>query len=531
MKKFSFFISLIIYFINSQSYEIDKTISVIRELLNITAKFYVDTINYEEIKKSAIIGILDELDPHSIYIPKEEVQKSRELLKGGFEGIGIEFQILDDTVWVVHVLHDGPAYKAGLKSGDKIIKVDTVQIAGKKLLSSDIQKLLRGPKGTTVNVKILRDSDTLWKQITRDNIPIQSVVAVFMLDSSTGYIKLARFSEKSDKEMDSVLTLLKKQGASNFIIDLMDNTGGYLNVAVEIASFFVPPGELIVYTKDRYGQIIKRFSKKKNLLIDSGKVVIIIDENSASASEILSGALQDLDKSLIVGRRSFGKALVQQEFQLPDSSIARITIATYYTPSGRPIQKPYKNKREYLYDIALRYKTGELFHKDSIKIPQDKQFYSLFQKRKLPAGGGIVPDVFVPLDTSFIPPIFRKAREKRIIPEFPIKFVNAHRKKFQECCSNKEKFDTIFNPESTLFEKALKEFTEKLLKANIDTSNFSKQLPQIALLLKAEIALYLFRTEGYYYVLRNHLPEIKKALECIHDNTFKELGILEKTPK
>jgi carboxyl-terminal processing protease len=349
--------------------------------------------------EDAIVGMLEKLDPHSEYSNPEETKSLNEPLEGNFDGIGIQFNMLTDTLYIVQVISGGPSEKIGLRAGDRIILVNDTLIAGVKMKNTDIMKRLRGPKGTEVKVSVKRShlAELLEFRIIRGKIPVHSMDAAYMADKTTGYIRLNRFSASSMEEIRGALEKLKKAGMSNLILDLQGNGGGYLYVANELADEFLGKDKLVVYTQGHRQPRENALSTERGTF-ESGRLVIMVDEYSASASEIVSGAVQDWDRGVILGRRTFGKGLVQKPIPLPDGSMIRLTIARYYTPSGRNIQKPYVGGDEKAYnrDLIDRYNRGELMSADSIHFPDSLKFNTLVSKRTVYGGGGIMPDVFIP---------------------------------------------------------------------------------------------------------------------------------------
>ena len=371
-------------------------------LLRLIDSYYVDSTNIDELTEKAIVNVLSELDPHSVYMSKDEVEKMNEPLVGNFEGIGISFNIFKDTLLVTTTISGGPSEKVGLLAGDRIVEVDNKNIAGIGLKNSDVFKLLRGDKGTTVNLKVFRKNypELLDFTIVRDKIPIYSLDASFMLNDNTGLIKLNNFSATTTEEFVTAIKDLKKQKMQNLILDLRGNGGGYLNKAIEISEQFLKNQDLVVFTSG-LNEPRKDYLASTAGEFKDGKLVVLVDENSASASEIVAGAIQDWDRGIILGRRSFGKGLVQKPYYLTDGSMVRLTIAHYYTPSGRCIQKPYdEGIKEYRKDYEKRLTSGEMYNADSIVFSDSLKYKTLLNGRTVYGGGGIMPDIFVPVDTS-----------------------------------------------------------------------------------------------------------------------------------
>lgn len=486
---------------------------------NIVNNLYVDNVDEEKIVENAVRGILENLDPHSSYSTKEETTSSQETMQGSFSGIGIQFNMQKDTLYVVQTIAGGPSEKVGILPGDRFIAVDDSIIAGRKLKNTDIMKRLRGPKGTKVNIKVKRGSNAelLEFRITRDDIPLNSIDAVYMADGKTGYIRLSRFAATSYKEFKDAITKLKKQGMQQLILDLTDNGGGYMQIAAQIANEMLNRGNLIVYTQGRK-------SPRQNLNADGSgtfrtqKVVVMINQFSASASEILSGAVQDWDRGVVVGRRSFGKGLVQREFLLPDSSSFRLTIARYYTPSGRNIQKPYvKGDREdYDKDIIDRYNHGELQSADSIHFADSLKYTTLRLHRTVYGGGGIMPDVFVPLDTTQYTDYHRRLVAKGIIPQFALRYVDKNRADLKARYPDAQKFIKEF----VVTEEMLNNLVDagKAEKVDFDKSQFAKSKEMLRTFVKAAIANDLFSTGAYFQIVNEQNDIYKEALSIINDD-------------
>lgn len=486
---------------------------------SIVNNLYVDNVDEEKIVENAVRGILENLDPHSSYSTKEETTSSQETMQGSFSGIGIQFNMQKDTLYVVQTIAGGPSEKVGILPGDRFIAVDDSIIAGRKLKNTDIMKRLRGPKGTKVNIKVKRGSNAelLEFRITRDDIPLNSIDAVYMADGKTGYIRLSRFAATSYKEFKDAITKLKKQGMQQLILDLTDNGGGYMQIAAQIANEMLNRGNLIVYTQGRK-------SPRQNLNADGSgtfrtqKVVVMINQFSASASEILSGAVQDWDRGVVVGRRSFGKGLVQREFLLPDSSSFRLTIARYYTPSGRNIQKPYvKGDREdYDKDIIDRYNHGELQSADSIHFADSLKHTTLRLHRTVYGGGGIMPDVFVPLDTTQYTDYHRRLVAKGIIPQFALRYVDKNRADLKAQYPDAQKFIKEF----TVTDEMLNNLVDagKAEKVDFDKSQFAKSKEMLRTFVKAAIANDLFSTGAYFQIVNEQNDIYKEALSIINDD-------------
>lgn len=486
---------------------------------NIVNNLYVDNVDEEKVVENAVRGILENLDPHSSYSTKEETTSSQETMQGSFSGIGIQFNMQKDTLYVVQTIAGGPSEKVGILPGDRFIAVDDSIIAGRKLKNTDIMKRLRGPKGTKVNIKVKRGSNAelLEFRITRDDIPLNSIDAVYMADGKTGYIRLSRFAATSYKEFKDAITKLKKQGMQQLILDLTDNGGGYMQIAAQIANEMLNRGNLIVYTQGRKSPR-QNFNADGSGTFRTQKVVVMINQFSASASEILSGAVQDWDRGVVVGRRSFGKGLVQREFLLPDSSSFRLTIARYYTPSGRNIQKPYvKGDREdYDKDIIDRYNHGELQSADSIHFADSLKHTTLRLHRTVYGGGGIMPDVFVPLDTTQYTDYHRRLVAKGIIPQFALRYVDKNRADLKAQYPDAQKFIKEF----TVTDEMLNNLVDagKAEKVDFDKSQFAKSKEMLRTFVKAAIANDLFSTGAYFQIVNEQNDIYKEALSIINDD-------------
>lgn len=500
---------------NKPGKKTDENSVLFSEVVNFIRQNYVDTVNSSLLVNHAIEGILSKLDPHSTYIPHSEFSAVHEQLDGNFEGIGVEFNIIRDTVYVVAPLSGGPSEQLGILPGDKIIQVEKETIAGIGINSRGVMKRLRGKKGTLVNVKILRKGvfRLLNFTIKRDKIPTNSIDVSYKLDNETGYIKINRFALTTYEEFVKALRELIESGITRLIIDLRNNPGGYMNQAVEIADELIPGNKLIVFTKGRdekYSE--KNFAGRKGLF-EKGHLVIIIDEGSASASEIVAGAIQDNDRGIIVGRRSFGKGLVQIEANMSDSSAIRLTTSRYYIPSGRCIQKPYSpgELNQYYEELGERAEGGEYLHADSIKIKDTTHFYTS-KGRVVYGGGGIIPDIFIPADTSLNSYFLLLLFSKDLFNQFAITFMNEKREDFKKY-ETVENYRNQFKVDEGLMNSFLK-FAED---NGIKRENLSKEIPykQIRIYLKAHIARQIWQNNGYFPVvheLDGTLREAKQAM-------------------
>jgi len=476
----------------------------IRRLINFIQQDYVDDVNTDELLDGAITQMLDKLDPHSIYIPKENLQAVTENMQGNFVGIGVQFRLINDTITVLRPIKDGPSIKAGIKAGDRILLANKDTLYNKKIKNADILKTLKGEPNTKVEVQVYRKSnDSLFNtSITRGKVNIKSIDVAYMLNDSVGYIKIDRFARNTYKELKESLTALNKQNMTDLVLDLRGNGGGFLDIANKIVDEFLEDDKLIVFTKNNKGDIFESFATDTGSF-EKGGLYVLIDENSASASEIVAGALQDNDKGTIIGRRSFGKGLVQEEMDLGDGSAVRLTIARYYTPTGRSIQKPYKkdvNNSDINYqdDIQDRYENGELFTKDSIKTIDSLQ-YTTPKGKIVYGGGGIVPDVFVPIDTTFYLPNFYFKN----LNDFSFSYIDNNRSELSKI----EVADFIdnFDENNLIFSK----FLTKIKGNDLSTQLKSKLKSS----LKTTIARDLFSDEGLYRVLQNDDKMLQKVFE------------------
>ncbi len=496
-------------------------------LLNYIDLMYVDTIKAAELTEKAIVHMLEELDPHSVYLSKEEVQSANEPLQGSFDGIGVQFQILHDTILVVEPIQGGPSEKLGIRSGDKIVKIDGENVAGIGIKNSDVMKKLKGPKGTKVTVGIERnhEAELYYYTITRDKIPIYSSDASYMVAPGIGYVKISRFAQTTAEEMRKAITELRAEGMKDLVLDLQGNGGGLLDIAVEMCDEFISGDRLLVYTEGRaFPRDERRADPTKKGIFEKGRLIVLIDESSASASEILSGAIQDWDRGLIIGRRSFGKGLVQRPVRLPDGSMVRLTVQKYFTPSGRCIQKSYEDGlAEYEKDKEKRFKNGELFSLDSLNLPDSLKYYTNLKNRTVYGGGGILPDIFVPLDTSENSNYFSEMLRTGINNDWVMNYTNAQRAALLEKYPDIKSFVANYN----LPENALPEMIDMLAKKDVpfNESQFKVSEHAIRVRTKALVARNLYDNEAFYVLINELNPALKKAVKVLQDGSFEKMKL------
>ncbi|MFO7933494.1 MAG: S41 family peptidase [Bacteroidales bacterium] len=486
----------------------NKISSAIQYIMN----EYVDTVSMNELSESAMPALLEELDPHSLYIPASEFQRFSEPLVGNFSGIGVSFNMTDDTVAIINTIPNGPSEMVGIQPGDRIIRVNDSLVAGVNMPSDDIVNMLKGPRNTVVEVTIYRRGadDLLDFEITRDEIPINSVDVAYMIDDETGYIKISQFAQTTYREFMQAIEKLKSMGAGKLILDLRGNGGGIMDAATRIADQFLEEGQLIVYTEGRTRPRENEYATSKGILKDD-RVVILIDETSASASEILAGAIQDNDRGLLVGRRTFGKGLVQEEMRFNDGSALRLTVAKYYTPTGRSIQKPYDNGREdYYHDLNARIIRGELEHQDSVKFDDSQKFVTPGGKIVY-GGGGIMPDIFVPVDTTSISEYYNQIRSLGLMYRFAFLYTDLHR-------SELEQFTTAGQIEGYLDDQdIIPQFinyaNEKGVQPDYADIRTSRQVMEKS--IKAYVARNIIENEGFYPIIAEVDNVLQMAIDTI----------------
>ena len=484
------------------------------EVMTLIDGNYTDSPDMNRLSETAINAMLKTLDPHSVYIPAKDVERANEGLQGNFEGVGISFQIVSDTIVVQSVISGGPSEKVGIEVGDKLIRIDGEPATGDSINNNFVFKHLRGKKGTVVHIDVLRQGTLYNFEITRDKVPIYSIDTWFMADSTIGYIRLIRFARTSIDEFRKALKSLEKEGMESLILDLRGNTGGFLDIAYTLANEFLERGQLIVYTEGRKSPR-QNFSSNGRGKFKKGDLVVLIDEGSASASEIVSGAVQDWDRGTLIGRRTFGKGLVQRMMPLSDGGQIRLTTARYYTPSGRCIQRPYDEGSDaYRDDISKRYKHGELVNADSIHFA-DSLKYRTAHGRTVYGGGGIMPDLFVPMDTMRLTDYYVALRGKGLLNSFPLQWADSHRKD-----SRVKTFDLFlqhydtFGLDSLLAAAAIeKGVVRDAEKEALEPERTAHTEAYLRLMLKAQVAKDLFGIEYYYKVMKEIDEPYLRAVE------------------
>ncbi|MEA3443773.1 MAG: S41 family peptidase [Bacteroidota bacterium] len=482
----------------------------LNSLLNYIEEEYVDSISKNKLIEDAIPIILEDLDPHSVYIAAKDLQETNETLEGNFDGIGIEFNILHDTVIVINTISGGPSEKIGLLAGDRIVTVDDSLIAGIGLTTRDVISLLKGPGGSKVVVGILRknEAEIIDYEIIRGKIPMFSVDVAYMIADSIGYLKISRFSKNTYEEFLTGIKKLKVANMTKLILDLRGNGGGFLDIAVSIVNEFLDAGKLIVYHEGKARPKRESFSTSEGICINDN-VYVLMDEQSASASEILAGALQDNDRGTIIGRRSFGKGLVQEQTQFPDGSALRLTVARYYTPTGRCIQKPYSNgKFDYYHEVIDRFNIGDFSDADSIQTNDSLKYFTP-KGKVVYGGGGIVPDIFVPVDTTGISTYFTKVRNRGYIYTYAFDYADENRETFSNFNNYIELHEHL--KKQNLLNKFIKYAENKGIKPNHADIRYSKEL--LATLLYAQVVRNIFDDEGFYPIIHEIDATLLKAIE------------------
>jgi carboxyl-terminal processing protease len=478
---------------------------------------YVDSVDEKKLVEDAIRGMLDKLDPHSSYMTPKEVKEANEPLNGNFEGIGVQFNLIEDTLLVIQPVTNGPSERVGIIAGDRIVTVNDTAIAGVKMSKEEIMKRLRGPKGTKVKLGVVRQGikDRLTFVVVRDKIPVKSVDAVYMIRPQIGYIRIGSFGATTHQEFLQGLKTLRDQGMKHLILDLQENGGGYLKAAVDIANEFLQRNDLIVYTE---GRRVPRAEYKADGsgVFREGRIVVLVDSYTASAAEIVTGAIQDQDRGVVVGRRTFGKGLVQRPLDLPDGSMIRLTIAHYFTPSGRCIQKPYikGDNKDYAMDVINRLKSGELTNPDSIHFVDSLKYQTLRQHRAVYGGGGIMPDEYIPLDTTIYTRFHRELAAKSIVLQQNLRYVDNHRKQLKKAWPSFAAFKQNYQVPQSLIDAILKEGEKQNIKPK-DEAELQKTLPYLRLQLKALIARDIWDMSEYFSIFNEENEMVKRALEVL----------------
>ena len=481
------------------------------------SKYYVDKVDEQKLVEDAIRGMLEKLDPHSSYTTAKETKAMTEPLQGSFEGIGVQFNMIQDTLMVIQPVTNGPSEKVGILAGDRIVAVNDTVIAGVKMERSEIMRRLRGKKGSKVRLSVVRRGvkEKLTFVVTRDKIPVKTIDAVYMIRPEVGYIRIGSFGMTTYDEFMTGVDSLKHHGMKDLILDLQDNGGGLMMAAINIVNEFLQRNDLIVYTQGRLAGREEYHAKGDGKLL-SGRVFVLINEYSASAAEIVTGALQDQDRGQVVGRRSFGKGLVQRPFDFRDGSMIRLTVAHYYTPSGRCIQKPYEkgDQKSYAEDIENRFKHGELYSADSIHFADSLKYTTLRRQRTVYGGGGIMPDFFVPLDTTQYTPFHRRLAAKNIIVNAYLSYIDHNRKQLKKAYPAFASFDAGFEVPRTLIDEVLKEAEKQKLKPK-NESELKQTLPLLTMQLKALIARDLWDMSEYFQIMNRTNNIVQKAVQLL----------------
>ena len=478
---------------------------------------YVDSVNEDKLVEDAIRGMLEKLDPHSSYLTAKEVRDANEPLQGNFEGIGVQFNMVEDTLLVIQTVSNGPSERVGILAGDRIVSVNDTAIAGVKMSKEEIMKRLRGPKGTEAILGIVRRGiqDKLTFKVIRDKIPVHTIDAAYMVRPQVGYIRIGSFGATTYDEFCESMRKLQKEGMQSLILDLQENGGGYLHAAVQIAEEFLQANDLIVYTEGRRIQRTE-YNAKGGGIFTKGKVIVLVDSYTASAAEIVSGAIQDHDRGIVVGRRTFGKGLVQRPIELPDGSMVRLTVAHYYTPSGRCIQKPYEkgNKKDYSEDMLHRLKSGELMSADSVHFADSLKYYTLKERRVVYGGGGIMPDEFVPLDTTKYTRFHRELAAKSLIINANLHYVDQYRKSLLKDYKTFDAYCKRFEVPQRLIDGIMAEGEKQNIKPK-DEAERQRTLPYLRIQLKALIARDLWGMNEYFYIMGETNDALTKALTLL----------------
>ena len=529
MKKLFLIIATLFLAMAAQAQQMPDHILKLMYTSNIIDNFYVDDADSDKISEEGIKAMLKKLDPHSTYTDPKETKALLEQMEGSFSGIGIQFNIVSDTLFVIQTTTNGPSQRAGVLAGDKIIAVNDTTIAGVKMDRADIMSRLRGQKGTTVEIDVIRRGidRTLHFTLVRDDISTETVDAAYMIDNKNGYIRITSFGAKTHNEFVTKLDSLKRQGMKNLILDLSGNGGGYLGAAVQIMSEFIDADKLVVYTEGKKNPRYDYMSLEGGHFL-KGNLAVIVDETSASASEILSGAIQDWDRGIIVGRRTFGKGLVQRPFQLPDGSMIRLTIARYYTPTGRCIQKPYDNdSTKYEDDLLNRYNSGEMTSADKIHFPDSLKVFTKRLNRPVYGGGGIMPDYFVPVDTTRYTKYHRELAAKGSIIQTSLHYIDEHRKELIAEYKDITDFENRFEVDEALLQMLKAQGEKDNVKIEGGEEEYQRSLPMLKLQLKQLVARDLWSMNDFMMFYNKTEDEFLKAYELVQQRNQDKLLLKE----
>lgn len=526
-----FFISCLVgaFTVTSQVREQSLRVNALKyeEVLTYVSRMYVDDVDSEDLTNHAIVSMLEKLDPHTSFISREDVKDANQRIDGNFVGVGVRFQILKDTLIVVEAIPGGPSEKLGIRAGDKIIKIEDNLVAGIGLKNSDVRSKLLGDLGTKVKIEIQRKNTKklLSFTITRDKIPLNSVDCAYMVTPKTGYIKLNSFSRPTMDEIQAAMVTLKAKGMENLILDLQNNGGGLLYTARDLADEFLSPNKLVVYSEGKH-QPRTELKTERIGSWENGRLVVLINENSASASEIVSGAVQDWDRGLIVGRRTFGKGLVQRPIPLSDGSELRLTVARYYTPTGRFIQKPYSDLEAYKNDYMDRYLHGEFYNQDSIKkFPDSLKYTTKIQKRTVYGGGGIMPDVFVPMDTLGFSEYFKDLVRGGHFNPFALTYVEKNRAALKKAYPDLETYKSDFNTDQKFMDAFFKYVKVEQPNLEFNEEQYLESEALIKIRLKAILAQDLFGTSAFYEIYNQTDDILLKAIEIIESDQYLNAGL------
>lgn len=513
--------------LNAQNQNVNQGYKI-GEIIDHIQRTYVDEVDGNELAETAIVKMLEELDPHSTYIPKDEVDDANEKINGSFVGIGIRFQILKDTLIVVQTIPGGPSEKVGLLAGDKIVIINNENVAGTGLKNAGVRERLLGEKGSKVTVEVARGKEkkNLKFTITRDQIPVHSVDTYYMVAPEIGYLKLNSFSRTTIEEMTVGIESLKKQGMKSFVLDLQGNGGGLLQAAQLVADMFLSGDKLVVYSEGK-SQPRTDLNAGYYSLFENGKMVVLTDEYSASASEIVSGAIQDWDRGLIVGRRTFGKGLVQRPINLSDGSQLRLTIARYYTPTGRFIQKPYDDLESYRQDLTQRYLNGEFSVMDSIKFPDSLKHKTMITKRTVYSGGGIMPDVFVPLDTSEFTDLYRQLARSGVLNTFVLTYLQTHRKKIEKENPTFVDFKNQFKIDQSMETEFIRYAKAEIKDLKWDETEWKISERLIHSRLKASFAQDLWGISEFYQIYNENNEILQKAIQLLSSADYDKMNLAQ----